>query len=276
METSRKKNNMSKEDENKKLKQSLQSAKINIENLKDDKKVLQNQLTLEKEECDRLTDGLRNRIHQLEHPDIPDFGVFGDFKCDSDGFDSLDAAKTMCKSGTNFVFCDLILETKYGQRTKYFIASTRSRTKCSNKSGFRKVAWKGQFLLNKPVGQSNGCIGAYDRNENYSHWKTYETLNLAKIYCQKRYTDCNIIVEISKENGQRKMYELGKVDPEGCGMISQTQAEQGIILRLVFDFLFKELSVYQCCICRRLCHTKNNYKSYNYNNYYDNNSKTYI
>ena len=140
----------------------------------------------------------------------------------------------MCKSGTNFVFCDLILETKYGSRTKYFIASTASRTKCSNKSRFRKVAWKGQFLLNQPLGQ-NGCIGPNDRSyENYSHLKTYETLNLAKIYCQKRYTDCNIIVEVSKEDGLRKMYELGKVDPKGCGTISQTQAEQGITLRLVF------------------------------------------
>ena len=182
----------------------------------------------------------------------------------------------MCKFGTNFVFCDLILETKYGSRTKYFVASTASRTKCSNKSRFKNVAWKGQFLLNQPLGQ-NGCIGPNDRSyENYSHLKTYETLNLAKIYCQKRYTDCNIIVEVSKEDGLRKMYELGKVDPEGCGIIPQTQAEQGITLRFVFEFSDKELFVYQCCIRRRLCHTKNNYKSYNYNNYYDNNSKTYI
>ena len=143
----------------------------------------------------------------------------------------------MCKSGTNFVFCDLILETKYGSRTKYFIASTASRTKCSNKSRFKKVAWKGQFLLNQPLGE-NGCIGPNDRSyENYSHLKTYETLNLAKIYCQKRYTDCNIVVEVSKEDGLRKMYEFGKVDPEGCGKISQTQAEQGITLRLVFELV---------------------------------------
>merc|ERR1711953_12240 len=153
---------------------------------------------------------------------IPDFGVFGDFECDSDGFDSLDAAKSMCKSGINFVFCDLILKTKYGSRKKYFIASTVSRTKCSNKSRFEKVAWKGQFLLNQPLGQ-NGCIGPNDRSyENYSHLKTYETLNLAKIYCQKRYTDCNIIVEVSKE------------DPKGCGTISQTQAEQGITLSVAY------------------------------------------
>ena len=166
---------------------------------------------------------------------IPDFGVFGDFKSDSDGFDTLDAAKSMCKSGTNFVFCDLILETKYSSRTKYFIASTASRTKCSNKSRYKKVAWKGQFLLNKPL-DSRGCIGPNDRiYKYYSHFKTYETLNLAKIYCQKRYTDCNIIIEVSEVDGLRKMYELGIVDPDGCGMISQTQAEQGITLRLVLN-----------------------------------------
>ena len=184
----------------------------------------------------KLTESASFPALHLSHSKIkiPDFGVFGNFECNSDGFDSLDAAKSMCKYGTNFVFCDLILETKYGPRTKYFIASTASRTKCSNKSRFKKVAWKGQFLLNQPVGQS-GCIGPNDRSyENYSHLKTYETLNLAKIYCQKRFTDCNIIVEVSKEDGLRKMYELGKVDPKGCGTISQTQAEQGIILRLVF------------------------------------------
>ena len=164
---------------------------------------------------------------------IPDFGVFGDFQCDSNGYDSLDAAKAMCRYGTNFVYCDLILEYRTGGSTKFFIASTGSRVKCSNKSRFEKVAWKGQFLLNQPLGE-NRCIGPNDRSyENYSHLKSYETLNLAKIYCQKRYTDCNIIVEVSKGDGLRKMYEFGKVGPGGCGTISQTQAEKGITLRLV-------------------------------------------
>ena len=166
-----------------------------------------------------------------ENIKIPDFGVFGDFQCDSIGYDSLDAAKTMCKYGTNFVYCDLILEYQIGGSKKYLIASTASSIKCSNKSRFEKVVWKGQFLLNQPLGE-NRCIGPNDRSyKNYSHFKSYETLNLAKIYCQKRYTDCNIIVEVSKG----KMYELGKVDPEGCGLIHQTQAEKGVTLRLVYE-----------------------------------------
>ena len=66
------------------------------------------------------------------------------------------------------------------------------------------------------------------------------------------------------------MYELGIVDPEGCGMIPQTQAEQGITLRLVFELVGQTSYLfYQCCICRRLCYTKNNYENnYNYNNHY--------
>ena len=162
---------------------------------------------------------------------IPDFGVFGDFECDSNGYDSLDAAKAMCKYGTNFVYCDLILEHRSGGKPRFFIASTTASIKCSNKNRFRRVAWKGQFLLNKPLGE-NKCIGPNDRSyENYSHLKSYETLNLARVYCQKRYTDCNIIVEVSKGTGLRKLYEFGKIDPEGCGTSEQTQAEQGISLR---------------------------------------------
>ena len=40
------------------------------------------------------------------------------------------------------------------------------------------------------------------------------------------------------------MYELGIVDPKGCGMISQTQAEQGITLRLDLNFFDRPVNCF--------------------------------
>ena len=39
------------------------------------------------------------------------------------------------------------------------------QNKCTNKHRFRRVAWKGQFLVNKPIGQ-NYC---FNGREGYSH-----------------------------------------------------------------------------------------------------------
>ena len=87
--------------------------------------------------------------------------------------------------------------------------------------------------MNQPLGE-NKCIGPNDNAyDNYSHLKSYETLNLAMVYCTKKYKDCNLIVEVSKSDGLRKTYEVGKIDSVGCGKLDQTQAEKGITLRLV-------------------------------------------
>ena len=51
-----------------------------------------------------------------------------------------------------------------------------------------------------PVGD-NSCIGQYDRPyENYSLNKHYESLSLAKKYCNL-YRDCDVIVEIDLTEG---------------------------------------------------------------------------
>ena len=51
-----------------------------------------------------------------------------------------------------------------------------------------------------PVG-INSCLGRWDRPyENYSMLKNYESLSLAKKYCNM-YEDCNIIVEIDRSQG---------------------------------------------------------------------------
>ena len=41
------------------------------------------------------------------------------------------------------------------------------QNKCTNKHRFRRVAWKGQFLVNKPIGQ-NYC---FNSREGYSHYQ---------------------------------------------------------------------------------------------------------
>ena len=41
---------------------------------------------------------------------IPDFGVFGDYVCDYGSYADLGEAKSVCKDGLNFLYCDIILE----------------------------------------------------------------------------------------------------------------------------------------------------------------------
>jgi len=74
-----------------------------------------------------------------------------------------------------------------------------------------------QFRANRvptygPVG-INSCIHQNDRPyENYSMLKDYESLSLAKKYCNM-YPECDIIVEIDRSRvagpGLRKLYEIG-------------------------------------------------------------------
>ena len=47
----------------------------------------------------------RNQI-----PEIPEFGVFGDYVCDYGSYADLGEAKSVCKDGLNFLYCDIILE----------------------------------------------------------------------------------------------------------------------------------------------------------------------
>ena len=45
--------------------------------------------------------------------------------------------------------------------------ANHSQKKCTNKHRFGRVAWKGQFLVNKPIGK-NYCCNA---GERYSHYQ---------------------------------------------------------------------------------------------------------
>ena len=57
-----------------------------------------------------------------------------------------------------------------------------------------------EFPAYGPVGINN-CISRGDRPyENYSMLKNYESLSLAKKYCNM-YSDCDIIVEIDRSRG---------------------------------------------------------------------------
>ena len=117
--------------------------------------------------------------------------------------------------------CDIVVKFSKPQlfgsqgmidQTYFEMGSTQSRP-CSHKSP--KVnsmdivyAKKGsQFRANQvptygPVGVNN-CIGPGDRPyENYSMLKNFESLSLAKKYCNM-YANCDIIVEIDRNQGKK-------------------------------------------------------------------------
>ena len=61
--------------------------------------------------------------------------------------------------------------------------------------------------------------------------KSSLTFEHAKSICDRFYSDCDIIVEIMKNDG-RSIFEIGKLDQwNGCPDMRKTQAEMGIKLR---------------------------------------------
>ena len=64
--------------------------------------------------------------------------------------------------------------------------------------------------------------------------KSSSTFEHAKSRCDSFYNDCDIIVEIMKNDG-RSIFEIGKLDQfNDCPDKRKTQAEMGIKLRSVF------------------------------------------
>ena len=134
-------------------------------------------------------------------------------------YETYNQAEKACR--VQWDVCDIIVEINRsrGLRKSFEIGSTRTQP-CQIKNTRDvqsiKVVWQGHFVMYGPVGQ-NTCLNHGDRfHDSFSQSKTYESLSLAKIYCQKvHHPRCDIIVEIrqpddGRSRGQLKVvYEIG-------------------------------------------------------------------
>ena len=133
-------------------------------------------------------------------------------------YESRNQAEKACR--LKWDVCDIIVEINRsrGLRKIFEIGSTRAKP-CQNKNArdveSTKVVWQGHYVGYGPVGQ-NTCLGYHDRfYDSFSQSKTYESLSLAKIYCQKvHHPRCDIIVEIRQPDdrnrgGLKVVYEIG-------------------------------------------------------------------
>ena len=132
-------------------------------------------------------------------------------------YESYNQAKKACRK--EWDVCDIIIEINRsrGLRKIYEIGSTRSQPcQIKNVKDIEniKVVWQGHFVGYGPVG-NNECLAHGDRfYDSFSQSKTYESLSLAKIYCQKvHHPRCDIIVEIRQPDRGRSqlkvVYEIG-------------------------------------------------------------------
>ena len=134
-------------------------------------------------------------------------------------YESQNQAETACR--LRWDVCDIIVEINRssGLRKTFEIGSTRVKP-CSikNVQGVQSIKkiWQGHFVGYGPVGQ-NKCLRHGDRfYDSFSQSKTFESLSLAKIYCQKvHHPSCDIIVEIRRPDFDRRsgdlkvVYEIG-------------------------------------------------------------------
>ena len=127
-------------------------------------------------------------------------------------YESYNQAETACR--LRWDVCDIIVEItrSNGLRKTFEIGSTRVKP-CSikNVQGVQSIKkiWQGHFVGYGPVGQ-NKCLRHGDRfYDSFSQSKTFESLSLAKIYCQKvHHPSCDIIVEIRRPDFDRRRGEL--------------------------------------------------------------------
>ena len=134
-------------------------------------------------------------------------------------YESYNQAEMACR--LRWDVCDIIVEINRsrGLRKTYEIGSTRVKPcQIKNTQDVQsiEIMWQGHFVGYGPVG-NNKCLANGDRfYDSFSQSKTYESLSLAKIYCQKvHHPTCDVIVEIrrpdfARRNGELKVvYEIG-------------------------------------------------------------------
>ena len=134
-------------------------------------------------------------------------------------YESYNQAETACR--LRWDVCDIIVEItrSNGLRKTFEIGSTRVKPcPIKNVQGVQSIKklWQGHFVGYGPVGQ-NKCLNHGDRfYDSFSQSKTFESLSLAKIYCQKvHHPSCDIIVEIRRPDFDRRsgdlkvVYEIG-------------------------------------------------------------------
>ena len=109
------------ENENDALQNQLASEKAENETLqKQIRKLLDSQMTNPTNKPETITEGSVSQA-QNQTNKIPDFGVFDDYVCDYGSYADLEEAKSVCKDGLNFLYCDIILELK--ERSKLLVLS---------------------------------------------------------------------------------------------------------------------------------------------------------